>query len=271
MRWHTRRAARPLALALGFGACLACGRAAPAALIGSADNASNPAYSAGWTSGTNGGVGFEPWTLTPQTNTNNAGFFIGNSYNNGDGGGNAPPNTDIDVAGKSWGLYANGGQSAEALRPLTSALVPGRDDLRLRFDNGWIDTGGTVGVAFLAGGEERARLTFVGGEQNYAVQDPSGSHDTGVAFTDEGLFVEYFEPVPNVYWLTIQPAGGTFQTTRGTYTGTSGVDTLRFFNTNAGPGSQHDVFVNSLSVLPEPGSLGLLTIVTAGLLRRRRR
>ena len=48
-----------------------------------ADNAADPAYSGGWTNGSNGGTGFNPWTLTatsPSVDTN--GFFTGSSTNN---------------------------------------------------------------------------------------------------------------------------------------------------------------------------------------------
>jgi hypothetical protein len=240
-----------------------------AAVIG-ADTAANSAYNGGWTNGSNGGSGFGPWTLTPQPNGNNAGFFIGSSANNGDGGANAPPPGDIDTSGESWGLYANSGQTSEAVRPLTGTLAVNQF-IRLDYDNGWIDNGGSVGFSFLAGGEERLRLTFVGGEQNYTLHDASGPRDTGVGFTDEGMQIDFDPDSPDQYGISISPRGGTSVVLRGDLAGTagSGIDSIRFFNTNAGPGSQRDVFVNSLLVLPEPAGLGLL-IVAAGGLRRRR-
>src|SRR5258706_5426102 len=82
---------------------------APAILIG-LDNASNPPYADGWQTGDNGGTGLGPWTLVSNGNANQTGFFIGSSANNGNA-----PSGNIDVAGKSWGLYSNTNFTTEAI------------------------------------------------------------------------------------------------------------------------------------------------------------
>lgn len=267
MRRNLNAAAGVLLAAVAIGPMI--GHSLRAAVIG-ADTAAHSAYNGGWTNGSNGGSGFGPWALTPQPNSNNAGFFIGSSANNGDGGGNAPPPSDIDTSGESWGLYANSGQTGAAVRPLTGALALNQS-IRFDYDNGWIDNGGTVGFSFLAGGEERLGLTFVGGEQNYFVQDASGPVDTGIGFTDEGMQIEFAPISTDRYAISIAPRGGAPVVLRGDLAGTAGsdIDSIRFFNTNAGPGSQRDVFVNSLLVLPEPAGLGLLVAAAAALRRRR--
>src|SRR4051812_16511964 len=73
------------------------------------DDASDLAYDFGWSSGQNGGSGFQPWELTQ--GPTNSGFFTGSSSDNGNS-----PSGDIDVTGESWGLYANGGETASAVR-----------------------------------------------------------------------------------------------------------------------------------------------------------
>src|SRR5205085_2903170 len=78
------------------------------------DRASEGAYNGGWTNGSNGGVGFGPWTLVlGNSNGTSNGFFIGSSTNNGSGGG-----VGIDSCGESFGIYANNGVYAVAYRSL---------------------------------------------------------------------------------------------------------------------------------------------------------
>jgi hypothetical protein len=76
------------------------------------DDASDPAYSGGWTNGSNGGSGFGPWQLT--TIGFIAGHFIGNSIQNADGSDNGNINgtasdSDINtgtIAPVAWGMFA---------------------------------------------------------------------------------------------------------------------------------------------------------------------
>jgi len=100
--------------------------AAPArAQCAVSDNAADPAYNDGWQNGDNGGTGFQPWVL--QAWGSYAGMFIGSSVANADGLDNGDSHGvandgDIDVNGRSWGLYAgdNGGY-AQAIRAFNSA------------------------------------------------------------------------------------------------------------------------------------------------------
>ena len=266
MRRRATRAAGLLAVTVAFGLTTGATRAAVLA----ADDAARAAYNAGWTNGSNGGSGFGPWSLSPQPNSNNAGFFVGSSANNGDGGGQAPPPGDIDVAGESWGLYANNGQTADAVRPLTGALDVGQR-ITFRFDNGWIDDGGRVGFEFDSATEDRLTVFFVGGQQNYTINDSSGLRDTGIGFTDEGMAVDLLLTGPDSYSLTLTPAGSLAVTFTGDMVGPvgSGIEAIHVFNDNAGSFSQRDVFVNSLAVIPEPGALGGLMVAAVALRRRR--
>ncbi|MCS6772209.1 MAG: PEP-CTERM sorting domain-containing protein [Kiritimatiellae bacterium] len=100
------------------------------------DSASDPAYSGGWTNGSNGGYGFGPWVLTHPFPS--IAFGIGPSTENDDG---------VDD-GVLWGL-ANDGDIGNAfrLRGVDQTATAGRRFLHgpltvgqtfsIEFDNGW--------------------------------------------------------------------------------------------------------------------------------------
>src|SRR5437879_8433719 len=106
------------------------------------DQASNSPYEPGgtWTNGQNGGFGFGAWVLSPSSNTANAGFFMGSS--SGNAGGSSG---NIDTAGVSWGMFANSGQTASAVRPLTGGSLLVGQKITLSIDNGFLDTGSVEG------------------------------------------------------------------------------------------------------------------------------
>src|SRR5438045_432483 len=102
------------------------------------DNAADAAYNAGWTNGTDGGTPatFSAWQLvaTP-TGTGTAGFFIGDSTTLG--GGNTGGN--INTSGKSFGMFAHTGSTADATRSFDSPLTAGQTfsiDMAVNFRNG---------------------------------------------------------------------------------------------------------------------------------------
>jgi hypothetical protein len=240
---------------------------APAILIG-LDNASNPPYTDGWQTGDNGGTGFGPWTLVSNGNPNQTGFFIGSSANNG-----TAPSGNIDVAGKSWGMYSNTNVAAEAIRPLTGGGLAVGQHLSLDMDNGFINNGGSVGVSLRSGTTNRFELFFNGGQNNYTYADATGNHDTGVGFTANGLNLDLTLTGPDAYLFQIHPGSVNDPIAfSGTLSGTAGsaIDTVRLFNFNAGGGGASDAFFNNLAV-PEPGFAGLLGVGALTVLARRRR
>jgi hypothetical protein len=211
------------------------------------DSTINPAYSNAWTSGSNGGRGFGPWTLMEtSTNISSDGFFIGSSTNNGNG------TNDIDVGGRSWGLYANGGDLAVAYRAFSNSLAIG-GALRIDMDNGYVNATGTVGFVLRNGNVTsnptnyttgtRLQFLYVGfdSSNSYKVVDSGGEHNLGVPFTGTGLHLLFTLNNTNTYTLlTIDNASGTTNSTfGGTLAGTAGstVDSIALFNNNAGPGS----------------------------------
>jgi hypothetical protein len=85
------------------------------------DNASNSAYSSGWNNASNGGSGFQSWTLS--SDGANAGRFIGNPSDAGYG------MSSSGIGSTAFGLYGHTSQYSYALRNFSSVLAVG-DSLR---------------------------------------------------------------------------------------------------------------------------------------------
>ncbi len=225
------------------------------------DNAADPAYSGGWTNGSDGGAGFGPWTLTGSgvlgSNTN--GYFVGTSTNNAFG---TPPG--IDTAGKSWGIYANKTNFTAAYRGFNSA-VPVGGTVRLDMDNGYIDNGNADGFVLRNGNasgsytnyNSGARLEFlyIGGDSSnsYKVVDAAGLSNIGVPFTGTGLHLQFTLDTANTYTLLVidNATGNTNATVNGTLGGTAGaaLNSIALYNRNAGSGTANNAYFNSLQII----------------------
>lgn len=236
------------------------------------DNASQPAYSSGWTSGSNGGSGFGAWTLI--NGPANSGFFIGNSNNNGSMGGPGI-NTGTGVA---WGMYANTGSFAFATRPFLSNLMVG-DVFRVSMDNGFINSGAIVGFGLTdTSGQSRFNFQFQGGASNYQIIDAGGVITTTLPFTDGGLDATLTMTGANNYSLSVtRLADNSTYSTTGVLGGTANAAVGGFiaFNINAGSGSSNDAYFNKLGITPVPEPTGILAMcgiagAAYGTWRRRR-
>jgi len=180
------------------------------------DNAADPVYAATWAHGFNGGHGFGPWSMLTNQGAGSAGFFTATN----------PPNTNLNFVatqGRAWGTYANdfpggGVQVASATRAFQGgALKPGQSfGLCLEHGNIAQGTGSVALVLYGAptvGNPDGDVLTFrfIGGETNYEYVDVTGTNDSLVAFTVDGLCLEFRvtgsgSPLP--YELYVAPAGG---------------------------------------------------------------
>ncbi len=238
------------------------------------DSADDPAYSGGWTNGSNGGSGFGPWTVggidDNNDGTNNAGVFIGSSANNGDGDTNS--DGDIDSSGDAWGTFANTDDLAQGVRSLSGTLSVGQT-FSIDMDNGFVD--GAVGVGLQNNtGRTLWEFFFQGGQANYRVSDAAGVNDTGIGFTDEGVSLDFTLTTATGYSLGIEDGNGNTDTVTGTLLNPAGgqdIAQVRVFNFNGGGGASNDAFFNNMAVVPEPGTMALFGIATAGLVALRRR
>ena len=208
------------------------------------DSSADAAYSGGWTNGSNGGTGFNGWTLLADTN---AGHFA--SASNG------------------WGLWSHeGGNLAEAIRPLSAPLATGQT-FRVRMKNGWIwESGGSIGVALRdSGGATLWQLYFNGGDTYY--NSPTGTTDIG--WTDQGLDIAFTVAGAGTYSVEVTPVGG--GATR-LYTGplTNSVTQFRAWSYNNGTSDTNnfhrDYYVNNLAITI-PGGGESYSTATVHILR----
>ncbi|MEI6083829.1 MAG: choice-of-anchor tandem repeat GloVer-containing protein, partial [Verrucomicrobiota bacterium] len=217
------------------------------------DTAAEDAYSGGWTTGSNGGYGFNPWTLTGIGS--HFGYFIGSSTNNA---GVSQPG--IDTSGMSWSAFADGDSYTAAYRTFAAGSLAVGQSLLLNLDNGYIDNGQTVGFALRTGNASsgpddynvgaRFEFFFLGGRANYQVAD-TAVHDLGTGYTGTGKRLVFTLTTADAYTLlTIDNANGTTNTFSGTLGGTLGttVDSIAIYNRNAGNGPNFDAYFNSLQI-----------------------
>ena len=219
-----------------------------------ADNAGNATYNSGWSNGSNGGNNFGPWMLSTQNNNaSTGGHFIASSTGNGDGDSNS--DGDIDTGGRAFGMYANSGDVSNAVRNFVQLLTPGTV-FSLQMDNGWIESGGTVGFGLQnASGENLLEFYFRAGESDYKYNDASNEQGTGLGFTDEGLNIEITLLTATTYAIiATRLDGGSFSTTGTLKNPAGGQDMARFrvFNANAGPDAPRNAYFNRFSVCYPP-------------------
>jgi len=212
-------------------------------------------YNDGWQTGDDdGGITFDSWILgTTGGSGSQNGHFIGNSTNNNacaSPSGDTNGDNDISLFGEAWGIYANDGFAADAVRPFGDPVGKG-GKVSIHMDNGCVQTGGTVGITLQnSSGNVLAEFYLVGGDANYTVNDAAVSN-SGVAFTDEGLIVEYTVTGLSTYDLKItRLATGAVTTLTGrTFKNPAGGQApgrIRPFNANAGSGANNDAYFNQL-------------------------
>jgi hypothetical protein len=226
------------------------------------DNAGN--YSS-WNNSDNQGSGFGAWSLSGSANS---GFFIGNSADNAGGSSG-----NINSSGnKAWGLYANSSATASAIRPFTGGSLAAGQQFLIQMDNGYLQSGGTVGFGLQNGsGVNRFEFYFVGGSSSYTINIGGTTTSTGIGFTGNGLSLAFSQNASDGYSLDITPAGGSVSHFSGTLAA-SDISQLRLFNFDAGSGGNNDAFFNNIQVVPEPVNvaLGFFGAIAAGSIGVRR-
>lgn len=235
------------------------------------DSAAN--YTGNYNNG-NLGTGFGSAYIvnTNNASTNNAGTFLGTSGANGNGGAG-----NIDTGGQSFALYANGGATTLVNRsfsvggPSGNAFLAAGQTFTLRMDNGFVDTGASVGFNLLSStGASRFTFQFVGGNNAYTYNTANADTSTGVGFTSDGLTISYTQNAGTAFTLAITPFGGTTTTINGNVP-VADVAQFQVFDANAGSGTSNNLYFNSPTVVPEPSTMILLAAGATGLLIFRRR
>ncbi len=209
------------------------------------DNASNSAYDSGWANGSNGGTGMGGWTLST---SGAAGHFIGNS------------GCDIAIDSDCWGMYANSGGLADAVRTFNSAMNVG-EVFTIYMDNGSIQTGGSVGFGLRNSSSQNVlEFYFSGGASNYTVADGTGTGSTGLAYTDQGLETVFTFTSPTFYHMqaTRLTDSASVRMYRKLGQTDKTVANLRLFNFEAGSGDAHNLYFNSIAVSQPTAPSGLV-------------
>ena len=202
------------------------------------DSASNAAYGAGWISGTSAGSGFGAWQFA--TNLP-AGQFRATSG----------ANSNLNIGGIAWGLWANSNGLSDAVRPLTSPLTTAQT-FSVQFENNWIQNGGSVGIGLQnASGGNLFQLIFFGGATNYTIYDSASGRDSGIVYTDTGLALDFSLTATDSYRAVINGAVVTGQLASAT---DRAIAKFRAYNYQAGVGSAYDTFLNSLRIT-RPGAV----------------
>ena len=217
-------------LAVGTNVITVTGTNNPTDTVVAEDSASG----SGWETGDNTGSGFNAWIL--ETTGTNAGHFIATTNEH----------TNLDINSPAWGLWANSGDDARALRPFGQPLRSG-DTFRVTLENNWVANEGSVGVALLnPDGEYLFEFYFAGGEDYYRINDSAAGFTTTLPYTDTGVELALTRTGEDTYDLTANEM--TLKSR--TFAGRSNMEITRFraFNHSAGAGSDYDFFFNDLSI-----------------------
>ena len=225
---------------------------ATASLIAT-DTASN--YTT-WASGDNGGSGFLSWRLW---STGTAGSFLGDSSLGLNG------NTDLNTDSKSFGFWGNpsGGNYMNAERFFDGgALTLGQTfsiQLGVNFRNG------NKGFDFLDASSNSLYTFNVTADQYY-----SGGTSLGWDYKADSIFTLSFTRTNTLsYSLSISRNDGSNYVTSLNLASEGAGFKLFIGDTDAGS-DNNNLYVNNLSVIPEPTTLALFGLVGLGLLTFRR-
>lgn len=245
MKHTMNRSTRTFLAALGLGM---------AALAFAGDSAADPVYNSGWSNGQNGGTGWQPWSLT------GLGFATGDSNSNGNGSG-----PGINTAGRAWAL-GHPATSDYAQRSMSAPL--GLYDW-LYVD---IDPATGFGNSFtfqLQWGTSNV-FTLNNSSTGFLYADSTGLHQLTNTVSSGGYRLGFTRTGNGTYGATFHQLG-TINTA--VWSGTIGSSTIdgiavQVF-TNGGQNEKH--YINSMSIVPEPGTLLALGAGIGALVARRRR
>lgn len=241
------------------------------------DVATNLPYADGWQASDNGGTGFGPWSFNG-TDATPAGTYQAIS--------------STSPIGTSWTLatHANTTGLANAGRAITGGLLPGQtfetvidNPTGYHFFRGF-DVMFTSGPDNNVGGNNtsalRASVFNYYGSTTWGIDDAGGNSNSGInqaTVAAAGMKVDLTLTSTTTYSLTMTPLNGaTPYTQAGTLNGAglpiTWVDYRLYHGTSIGAEDPVNNFeISRMSITPEPSTLALIGLGSAGLLCFRRR
>ncbi len=236
-------------------AAIVLGTAGAFAANQATDNASDPVYGDGWTTGDNGGSGFGAWTL----NSSDGGSYIGGTGQGDPSFGlfsfNSDPNTSFAAADRSF----TGG-------PLSPGQTFSLDIGHTAYQN----AGGVSGINLLDGTTVVFTLKSVSGGSDWLLNDGASDFSAGQAdATGQSFHFTFTYNGGNSYSYTLGSGSGT------NFTASSNLSNITGFRLfDAAHGGGENAGFNNLAVVPEPSSYALLAgplLLGAWFFVRRRR
>lgn len=190
------------------------------------DNASNSAYSSGWSNNSNGGNGFQPWNLLAGQNS---GWFIGNPSNNGIG--------TTGIGTTAFGLYATGSAYCNASREITGGMQIG-DVFSFYWSINWDANSGGKGFDIKSGS---TNVFTVVNNGNSSISANNGTIDANYGTNPMFVTITRTGSAQYSYTMTRRSDGSTYSTT---FNSSNPVNGINFFigNQNEGNGNRNMYF-----------------------------
>lgn len=228
------------------------------------DDASQSAYSGGWSDGSNGGSGFAKWTFTMEGNDSerHSGFFIAEKKNNSD-------LQAIARNDKAFGMFANGSgfEEAVAYRSFDSPLAAG-DTFSFMLQAGRFEkkfekddpSPASIGLVLRNGHASsstsdynagaRFEFGYYQGKGNYQIYDGSDTTDSGISFVPAGVSVSVTLTGTDSYDLEVQTMNDkkVIKLPRRKLRGSGSIDSFALFDRN---GERYDAYFNQFQVARE--------------------
>lgn len=269
-------------------ACAVTGATAMMPNIGAAqvayDTATDSTYSGGWSTGQNAGYGFGAWSFDQTQNPDNSFATSGQQGM-----------SSAQSIGTAWTLFnlSSSGGLANAGRAITAGgglqvgqtfetVIQNPSAYAGYYTYRGFDLLFTSGTDNDAPGDNTSAIRasvfdYYNSSQNWTINDAGGKHNTsftGPTTAAQGVRIDLTLDSATAYSLTMTPLNGaTPYTLNGTYTGPIDYVNFRLYNTvSSGLNDTADNFgISYMEVVPEPATLSLIGLGTAGLLFLRRR
>lgn len=244
-------AAMAMASASSFGANLA------------SDNAADPAYSGGFTNGSNGGSGFSAWTITSDPGGGFAGAFIGNPADAGITG----------MSSNSFGLFANPNSSGAFVNADRSTTGGGLSvgqtltfEWSINFDS---NADGNKGFNLYVGGVGGTQIVNINNANTSAIT--LNGTDIGFGYGVNAMTWTFTAVDATTLAISANDRDGTGTFSTNLTVSSSSVDTFRFYASQMQSGDQAQPYFNNLAIVPEPSTIVLGLVGALGVIAARRR